>query len=120
MAVRTFTIAVFAAAAAAFCDAAAAQSLYDRKLERLILEKVASRIGDIRPGFGPGQKPVLVLPLEPRPAEPVARGTLHWPQPSRGADPLSLSEARLLEPFARQRGHLREFTPGEAARVVYF
>ncbi|PSJ62536.1 hypothetical protein [Kumtagia ephedrae] len=50
--------------------AAGAQPKYDQKLERAVMERVASRIGDIRPGFGYGQQLAFIVPRERRLAGP--------------------------------------------------
>jgi hypothetical protein len=54
---------------------AAAETRYDRNLERAVMDIVASKIGDIRGGFSYKQIPKLVVlpeiaPAAPTPVEP--------------------------------------------------
>jgi hypothetical protein len=51
---------------------AAAETAYDRNLEKAVMGIVASKIGEIRGGFSYGQMPQLVVPPEAAPALPVA------------------------------------------------
>jgi len=53
----------------AFSVLADPQPKYDLKLEKAAMEIVAARIGDIRPGFGYGQTPMILVP--PRPPAPI-------------------------------------------------
>ncbi len=47
---------------------AAAEPVYDRKLEQAVMRIVAAKMGDIRGGFSYGQQPQLI----PAPAVPPA------------------------------------------------
>lgn len=59
---------VFGAAMLPALSAAAMdQPRYDLKLERAAMDVIAAKIGDIRPGFGYGQRPIFVMQAD-RPA----------------------------------------------------
>jgi hypothetical protein len=51
---------------------AAAETRYDRNLEKAAMGIVASKMGDLRGGFSYKQVPQLVVVSEPAPASPVA------------------------------------------------
>ncbi|TIO07160.1 MAG: hypothetical protein E5X88_19145 [Mesorhizobium sp.] len=53
---------------------AAAETPYDRNLEKAVMDIVAGKIGEIRGGFSYGQMPQLVVLPEAAPALPVATG----------------------------------------------
>ncbi|TIO31211.1 hypothetical protein [Mesorhizobium sp.] len=53
---------------------AAAETPYDRNLEKAVMDIVAGKIGEIRGGFSYGQMPQLVVPPEATPVLPVATG----------------------------------------------
>lgn len=53
---------------------AAAETPYDRNLEKAVMDIVAGKIGEIRGGFSYGQMPQLVALPEVAPALPVVTG----------------------------------------------
>ncbi|MBZ9682078.1 MULTISPECIES: hypothetical protein [unclassified Mesorhizobium] len=53
---------------------AAAETPYDRNLEKAAIGIVAGKMGDIRGGFSYKQIPQLVMPPDPSPVSPVATG----------------------------------------------
>jgi hypothetical protein len=102
---------VFGAAMLPALSAAAMdQPRYDLKLERAAMDVIAAKIGDIRPGFGYGQRPVFVMlperpSLEERaaswrilPSDPESRAVPNgsiWNAPD-GAGPEARKPARVV------------------------
>lgn len=60
---RIHVLAALAAAVMAG-SAGAAEDRYDRKLDRAAAEIAAARMGPLRGGFAPGERPALLMPQE--------------------------------------------------------
>lgn len=56
----------------AFCMPAAADTQYDRKLEKAVMEIVAGRMGGLRGGFAHDAKPAFVVVRQPMIRQPAA------------------------------------------------
>lgn len=99
--------------------AVGAQPKYDVSLERAAMTVIAGKIGDIRPGFGYGQKPSLVVPGAGS-APPAGRGwqvvsSDHGAERRSSGSILSFSDG--LRPTMEE---LRAFSPKTVSRVIKF
>lgn len=88
---RIQALAVLAAAVLAG-SAGAADDRYDRKLDRAAAEIAASRMGTLRGGFEPGERPVLLV--LPDMAEPERPQALPEVQPGVWHDGLAIAVER--------------------------
>ncbi len=94
MRVHGLRAAVALAAAVLAGGAVAADERYDRKLAEAAAEIAAARMGPLRGGFAPGERPALFVPPLEEPARHPARAAPPPPAPGEWRDGLAIAVER--------------------------
>lgn len=101
--------------------AAQAETRYDATLERAVMDVVAGRMGDLRPGFAAGQEPDLMA-LQPEPlAQPAETGAWHIARPDQGWKTSSAGSIQTYsDGSSLTRAERRKLAAKSVSRIINF